>query len=289
MRDRKKLIEALEKNTVEPYKKLILKEIRPSIRLKTTGTSCKEVGRTKLGGYPDLPKKASWVTSKFDDTYLSFLGQINLEEVKEFDEQELLPKKGMLYFFFNLDSGDDGKVVFLEETTELERAVPPEEFKEQRKSFWQRLFTGRAKKRILKESQVEVFKEYNSPSWDSLRLERIQKITGTDVKPINAFEEEIFEELENETISNHHLIGNYKGIQGEYYELSVTNFKIENFKKMTLPEIEKALKWQLLFQIDSDKNLELSWGDWGRIYFFIHEDDLKNQNFENVRITADCY
>ncbi|MEL7120455.1 MAG: DUF1963 domain-containing protein, partial [Bacteroidota bacterium] len=205
MKDQKKLIEVIEKYAVEPYKKSMLNEIKPSIRLKTTGHICKEIGKTKLGGCPDLTKKISWATSKYDNKYLSFLGQINCEEVQKFDKQELLPKKGMLYFFFNLDSGDDGKVIFSEEANELEKAVPPEEFKEQKKSFFQRFFTGKSKKRILKESQVEIYNEYNIPSWDSLRLERIQKITKTDIKPINSFEEVIFEDSyekgESETTS----------------------------------------------------------------------------------------
>lgn len=293
MKDQKKLIEVIEKYAVEPYKKSILNEVKSSIRLKTTGKSCDKIGKTKLGGCPDLTKKISWATSKCDNKYLTFLGQINCEEVQKFDKEELLPKKGMLYFFFNLDSGDDGKVIFSEEANELEKAVPPEEFKEQKKSFFQRLFTGKSKKRILEENQVEIYNEYNIPSWDSLRLERIQKITKTDIKPINAFEKGIFEDSyekeETETTSNHHLIGNYKGIQNEYHELNFIDFEIEDFEKMTVAEIEKALKWKLLFQFDSDDNLEISWGDWGRIYFFIHEEDLKNKNFNNVKISADCY
>ena len=293
MKNQKKLIEVIEEYAVKPYKKSMLNEIQSSIRLKTTGKSCKEIGKTKLGGCPDLTKKISWATSKHDNNYISFLGQINLEEVQSFDEQELLPQKGMLYFFFNLDSGDDGKVIFSEEVAELERAIPPEEFKEQKKSFFQRLLTGNSKKRILKESEVEIFKEYNIPSWDSLRIERIQKNTKTDIKPINAFEEGLFEdsyeEGEIETTSNHHLLGNYKGIQNEYHELNFIDFKIGDLEKMTLAEIEKALKWKLLFQFDSDDNLEISWGDWGRIYFFIQEEDLKKKNFDNVKISADCY
>lgn len=293
MKDRKKLIEVIEKYVIEPYKKGTLGEVRPSIRLKTTGMASKDLGRTKLGGCPELSKEISWPKSKFNGSYLSFLGQINLEEVREFDEEGLLPNKGMLYFFFNLDSGDDGKIIFLDEVIELERAVVPEEFKEVKKSFVQRLFGGKSSKRILKESLVEMYKEYNMPSWDSLRLEKIQKSTGTDVKPIDAFEDGIFEDCyeegETETTSNHHLIGNYRGIQNEYHELDCVDFDFKDLENMELFEIEKALKWKLLFQFDSDNNLEVSVGDWGRIYFFIHEDDLKKQIFDNLKIVVDSY
>ena len=293
MKDQKKLIDVLEKYTVEPYKKYMVNELQPSIRLKTTGNACKQLGKTKLGGSPDLSLGQIWPTSKIDNQHLSFLGQINLEEVKEFDEKGLLPLKGMLYFFFNLDSGDDGEVIFLKNVSVLEKAVPPEEFKKIKKSFLSRMFTGKSQKRILRENGVEIYKEYSFPSWDSLRLERIQKETGTDIKPINAFEEGFFEDSydagETGTTSNHHLVGNYKGIQNEFHELNLIDFEIEDYEDLTIDEIGKALKWKLLFQFDSDDNLEISFGDWGRIYFFIHENDLANFNFENVRISTDCY
>ncbi|MFK7933295.1 MAG: YwqG family protein [Saprospiraceae bacterium] len=293
MKNKQKLIETIEKHTIESYRSAVIKEIQPQIRLKTTGIPCQELGKTKLGGCPNLPKGMDWAKSKYGNYYLSFLAQINLAEVKTFDEAALLPNNGMLYFFFNLDSGDDGRVIFSKEINELERAVPPEEFKEKKKSFMQRLLTGKSKKRILKESKIDLYKEYGLPSWDSLRLEKIHKLTGTKTKPINLFAEGIFEESyevgETEMTSNHHLLGNYKGIQHEFYELDCVNFKIKNIKNLTIAEIEKALKWRLLFQFDSDNNLEISWGDWGRIYFFIHEDDLKKQRFANVKILGDCY
>ncbi len=293
MKRKEKLIEVVEKYAVEPYKELILKEIRPSIRLKTTGEQCKETGKTKLGGHPDFSKNISWARSSYDSRYLSFLGQVNLREVKMLDELDLLPKSGLLYFFFNLDSGDDGKVIFSKEEIGLERANPPDELIEEKKSFWKQLLTGKGKKRILKESQVEIYKEYDLPSWDSLKLEKIQKETNTNIKPIDSFKEGIFEDAyeegETETTSNHHLLGHYKGIQNEYHELNFLDKNTSDLQNLTLTEINKALKWKLLLQFDSDNNLEISWGDWGRIYFFIHEDDLKKQNFDNVKISADCY
>jgi uncharacterized protein YwqG len=293
MKKKETLIELIEKCAVEPYKKFVLKEIQPSIRLKTTGEQCQEIGKTKLGGCPDLSKNISWARSNYDNQYLSFLGQVNLREVKMLDELDLLPKNGLLYFFFNLDSGDDGKVIFSKEESGLERANLPEELKEKKKSFWRQLLTGKSKKLLLKESQVRIYNEYNVPSWDSLILEKIQKETNTNIKPIDAFKEgtyeNVYEEEETETTSNHHLLGHYKGIQNEFHELNFLDTGSSNFEHLTLDEINEALKWKLLFQFDSDNNLEISWGDWGRVYFFIHEDDLKNRNFDNVKISADCY
>jgi uncharacterized protein YwqG len=293
MKNKQTFINDIEKYAVEPYKQRLFAEIQPSIRLKTTGVLCPEIGTTKLGGCPDFSKNINWPRSNFDNRHLTFLGQIKLREVKVFDELDLLPKSGLLYFFFNLDSGDDGKVIYSNEENALERANPPEEFKVQKKSFWQRLVTGKSKKRILKESQVLIYKEYDMPSWDSLKLERIQKETKTNIKPSDSFIQDnskhIDEEEESETTSCHRLTGNYKGIQNEMYELDFLETPTSNIDNITLDEINAALRWKLLFQFDSDDNLDHSFCDWGRIYFFIHEDDLKNQNFDNVKISADCY
>lgn len=293
MKDQNKLIEIIKKYVTEPYQEAILNEIRPSIRLKTTGTTTSIIGKTKLGGCPDLAKNITWPTSPYDHNPLSFLGQINCEEVQRFDVQKLLPQQGMLYFFFNLDSGDDGKVIYSEVSINLEKTIPPVEFHKKKKSFLQKLFSKKVQQSILKESQVEIYNEYHVPSWDSLYLERIQKNSKTNLPSINAFKEDFFENCyekgETENTSNHHLLGNYKGIQNEYHELNCLDTSIEKFTNMTLTDIKKALQWKLLFQFDSDDHLEISWGDWGRIYFFIHEEDLKNKNFNNIKISADCY
>lgn len=293
MKSKARLLEIVEKYAVEPYKSALMKEIQPSIRLKTTGEPCTETGQTKLGGCPDLPRTIGWPTSNYDGRHLSFLGQVNLGSVRKFDEPGLLPPRGILYFFFNPDSGDDGKVIFSREETALERTSPPDDLQEEKKSFWKRLLTGKNKKRMLKESRVEISTEYDLPSADSLRLEKIHQETRTVVKPAHAFKEGIFEDMydegESETSSNHHLTGHYKGIQNEFHELNCLGSGFSETGQLTMEDINAALQWKLLFQFDSDNNLEFSFADWGRIYFFIHEDDLKKQNFDNVKISADCY
>jgi len=113
------------------------------------------------------------------------------------------------------------------------------------------------------------------------------------VSPIDVFEdsfyENIYDEGESETTSNHHLLGYANGIQHNYHELNFIETVNHNIENISGSELNEALKWKLLFQCDSDDNLGISWGDWGRIYFFIHEDDLQKRNFENIKIAADCY
>ena len=63
----------------------------------------------------------------------------------------------------------------------------------------------------------------------------------------------------------------------------------KEIKNTTIPEINKYLEWILLFQIDADKLLDFNWADGGRIYYFIHKEELKNHNFNDVKAIAQCY
>ena len=77
-----------------------------SIRLKTSYKDEKlPVGASKLFGAPDIFEGFEWPSIEIDgDEYdMPFIAQINLAEASKYDEEGLLPKKGMLYFFYDLD------------------------------------------------------------------------------------------------------------------------------------------------------------------------------------------
>ncbi len=46
--------------------------------------------------------------------------------------------------------------------------------------------------------------------------------------------------------------------------------------------------WRLLFQVDSDGNMNIDWGDVGVVYFWIRKQDLANRNFDNVWTIMQC-
>lgn len=60
-----------------------------------------DFGTSKFLGYPVLPD--GW-ENDFDESVL-FLLQINLEEIKDLDKDNLLPHKGYLYFFLDVSGG----------------------------------------------------------------------------------------------------------------------------------------------------------------------------------------
>ena len=78
-----------------------------SIRLKTKYIENEiSVGASKLFGSPDIFEGFEWPSIEVDgEEYdLSFIGQINLKDVAKYDTEGLLPKKGMLYFFIDVDT-----------------------------------------------------------------------------------------------------------------------------------------------------------------------------------------
>ena len=104
--------------------------------------------RSKIGGKPAAPEGFEWPrfeAENFNEETanrpLSFLCQINLEEICGYDKEELLPKKGLLLFFYEMESmcwgfdpSDEGcsRVYYFEEAKNDGYPVvqlPPEEQK----------------------------------------------------------------------------------------------------------------------------------------------------------------
>lgn len=53
--------------------------------------------------------------------------------------------------------------------------------------------------------------------------------------------------------------------------------------------MNSAVKWRLLLQIDSEEGKTgMMWGEVGRIYYWIHEDDLAKLCFDRVIYEMQC-
>ncbi len=77
-----------------------------SILLKATRCEQKlPVGSSKLLGNPDVWEGFEWPAAELDgELYdLTFMCQINCAELAPFDRDGILPRSGMLYFFYDLD------------------------------------------------------------------------------------------------------------------------------------------------------------------------------------------
>ena len=80
------------------------------------------IGASKIGGKPDLPSDFEWFSFRgesydgvFENRPLSFLAQINCEEASKYDKSSMFPSKGMLYFFYELETmpwGNVGRIYY---------------------------------------------------------------------------------------------------------------------------------------------------------------------------------
>lgn len=257
-------------------------------------------GTSKIGGKPDLPKDFQWFYYKGEDYKkivenrpLSFLMQINCEEVHKYDKESLLPEKGMLYFFYELftmtwgfSPQDRGSAKVFYYDGEIEDLVPadfPEDMEEDC---------------IIPESKINFesmndypidFLDYYDPDDSDEEMDRKEK----------EFEKEL-EELGYKADTTK-LLGHPELIQGEYWE-ECEGVAGKNIYYGSAPikygsdEVKKSIKenakdWILLMQMSELEigDYGLYFGDSGKIYFNIRKEDLKNKNFDNVWLILQCY
>lgn len=223
---------------------------------------------------------------------MSFLAQIRLEDVATHDLNGLLPPTGVLYFFFDWENGLGGTVQYCTGEQSLTPATPPEYLTRKRRTWWQKLFNLSGSNKMLTERSFVPKTDYQLPFYDSIWSKLMLLRSDTPLIQ-DIFIDEVKEDLgisdKDEEISDHHLLGHYHGIQHSFHELELIEGGDKAFADFTTADFQAASKWLLLFQIGSDEDLNFSIGDWGRAYFFIHTDDLKERRFDRVRVVEEYY
>jgi uncharacterized protein YwqG len=286
--NRDKLISRLDEAGLARISKIILERAEPCVNLITTPEEEAGIkrGATKVGGSPETPDSLEWPRN--GDYPLSFLVQINLAEVAKVYKDNLLPKSGWLWFFYDTEDfpwgfdpadRDGWKVLFFDGPLDkLKRREPPEELEDMEP------FTP---------CSVELSKELSIPSVTTLESWDMELTEEESDAYLDLLEQLDEEEVFN--IGDHQLLGYPMEIQGEMsFELEAVTNGInmggpEGFKKADTRETrEGAKEWRLLLQVDSDENADMMWGDLGRLYFWIRRDDLIAGNFNKVWMILQC-
>ena len=252
------------------------------------------VDKSKIGGRPYLPKDFIW--PYYQELPLSFLAQINLEEVSSLDKDKLLPNSGILYFFYELETQEWGyspqdkgcaKVFYFEDISNFELINFPEDMEDYYK---------------IPEFKVNFKSNISLPSYEDFdNLNEDEKILEKykTYENFKDFEDKLFDEYSEICDEYMKSLKNYTKLLG--YPDIIQNSMEEECAAVTRginmggigylhlkkyhDEIKKASKdWVLLFQMDTveSDDYELMFGDSGHIYFWIKKDDLANKNFDNV-------
>jgi len=102
------------------------------LRTKKVADDQIPIGKTMIGGRPDLPEHIDWPIWK--ELPLSFVAQINLIDLPKQKFLNILPSKGVLSFFFSWNSEtwafdpknkDSWKVFYFDEQKLQRRDYPP--------------------------------------------------------------------------------------------------------------------------------------------------------------------
>lgn len=251
--------------------------------------------RSKTGGKPAVPVNFVWpeYTGKgYGDEEpvtrpLSFMAQINLEEVAEYDTKNLLPKTGMLCFFYDMvtmkwgfDPQDKGcaRVYYFPDVRKLSPMDIPQNLEDEvyipelRMSFEKHISLPLSPDNLSVKFDWDEYEECcEELGYEPDEMGDVTKLLGYPDVIQNPMEEEC------ESVTRGYRQGN-----PEDYAKIPQAVK-EDIKK-------KANEWTLLFQMGtiSTDETEIMFGDCGHIYFWIKKEDLKNKNFNNIWLILQC-
>ena len=265
-----------------------------SIRLKASRAEQAEmeIGSSRFGGDPDLPVDALWPT--WEGVDLPFLAQINLAEVAALDPTCVLPKDGLLQFFYDyVANGSDpyhagsAQVLYQSEMTSLMRrparitTIPGDRKKIELPSFPMQI------PECHPCSRLRFRREWTLPAESAPEVETLEWDESEQSEYVHGMELLYEPDWADPWCAMHRLLGWCQPIQNDMRlecQLASNGLywgpRVENDPRFA-ELYDGAYQWRLLFQLDDDR-----YGAWElggeRLYFFIRHDDLVNHRFGNV-------
>lgn len=263
-----------------------LRLLRPAIRLvPVTGTQ-QQVGR--LGGLPTLPDDVPWPSWEGHGP-LSYIGELDCDQLATFGLELPAPSSGRLLFFYFDGSYDDHETTvgtWDAATLQGARAVhlpadvtaPPREAPDGITVYPEARMAGRT---IM-----------TAPGWDHPDLRDAFMEPGQDHRsfmehPVAG--DDFTEALDERHTGPRHQVGGYATpVQGPV-EDEVAHAALHNEVAWTDPRLRaEAERWELLFQVDSDDDLDMMWGDVGTLYWLARTGDPANDDPTAISFTWQC-
>lgn len=256
------------------------------------------VGTSRVGGDPDVPPEFEWPF--VEDVALTFVAQINLEEVATWNHLTEFPPSGLLSFFYApIPPGDSYshpvRVIHFANTDNLARRASPEgveriseydaDFAEER--LFPSLESHFFYESVLPEEPVRAF-------YETLR----DGNAGVEPVPLEGLSHFLssYNDVHDVERPTHRLLGHPDSIQGDPYldmEIDTRKHRWDDWKEGTAEAYQirkQSLRWRLLLQIDAQEEGELLLNqDGGFFYFFIPADALAKHDWSQVRGILQCH
>lgn len=255
--------------------------LQPSVRLKTIPIKEDSIalGESKIGGLPDLPEDLNW--PEWKGISLPFIAQVRLTDIVNYDVNMLLPRTGILYFFFDID---------------LYFSFPES-------SFWQVLYFDRNLAQLHRRSAphpalvpqeeivmpscaVDFSLEITIPPFNSRYTKYIP--LETDYFDLIKEVEHLYDKSHRPAI--HRMLGHPDAIQNDMQVECQQRWNQKLNKILSKRAFEEeAKRWLLLLQISWDEHIERDWADSGKLYYWIRPEDLEARRFDQVEFIHQCY
>ena len=223
-----------------------------------------DIEKSMFGGCPFVDKGFEWPIH--NGVPLNFLAQINLSELNSICSFDFLPQEGLLLFFYDNDRQPWGDFDDFGAWRVLYQKKPV---------IHVQCPYGIYEMGDLKNKGISFIKEETYQNPDLLFLNE---------SVLTEYYEKYYSKNEG------HIIGGYSyDIQSSskedafmvqhrhYHNNNFNNIPADDFKKYTL-----------LFQMDSDYNINFQIGDMGTLYFYGDMDEMKKGDFSNIWITSQC-
>lgn len=274
--------ERLDGAGLRKYSDSLLAMVRPSVRLVVDAASVNDRS-TRLGGVPDLPASTTWPRN--GQGPLSFIAQVDLADVAQFDVQGLLPRTGLLSFFYDavrqqawgFDPADHGSaaVIYTPKSVATDRLEPPADL---------------SSEGVFNAVELRPQNELTLPPWESYDVETL----GMTQEEGFAYAEVLYPEDDEDDVI-HRLLGHPQPIQGDMQvecQLVTNGLYCGNSTGYEDPRAvglrSGAAEWRLLLQVDSQDEAGMMWGDVGRLYYWMNESDLRARAWESSWLILQC-
>jgi uncharacterized protein YwqG len=253
--------------------------LKPELRVGLTRMEEDEIpiGRSKIGGRPDLPSSMAWPCTVKGEP-LSFLAQFNCAELAFEGFDVGLPQSGMLYFFYSSaqeswgDSKEDEdkfRCLFWENIPPLKRTDFPDGL------------TGGA----FQACALHIKPAYGLPNWDYGYVQ--EQLLPEERPPYLAA-----------SISSgpkpSKILGHANNEQSPCMEqqcaMATNGYAWPDLKIPAIKALmdEQKQEWMLLFQLYSEDAAQMCWGDVGLLYFWIRKEDFALKQFDRCWMILQC-
>lgn len=254
------------------------------------------VGASKFGGRPDVPADFVWPVFETDtreddqvkERPLAFLAQFDCAQLAPLDPEGLLPKEGVLSFFYELESqrwGYDPKDAGCARVFWFEGPLAPAEFPAELEEDSR-----------LPEMAAQLSGGTDAPDFQDACPALEYPWTANDYRIFDQARRELgmdYPANRSQLLGWSDIIQNNMTLQcelisrGYYLGGSWEKIPLEERSALRTPSVRD---WQLLFQLDTVENgdFELMFGDCGRIYFYIRREDLAQRRFDRVWLIQQC-